>query len=211
LAARHDSHRSQADHRERRPNGAAGGFLSARRRAQSGAAAPAWRVGDEWRQSYIPHVTGALAAQGLAAVLVRYFDASETIHAAMPTCGATLTDGSKRSTTRSLPSRRSCDLPGLPRGVHEIDGRRHPPRHLCASGSFAPFVALSKAEIARRGRELGVDFAQTWSCYVGGETHCGECGTCVERREAFILAGVPDPTRCLSVSPLPPRPGNTKG
>ena len=52
---------------------------------------------------------------------------------------------------------------------------------------------MSKAEIATRGQSLGVDFAQTWSCYVGGEMHCGECGTCVERREAFLLAGVADP------------------
>jgi len=69
-----------------------------------------------------------------------------------------------------------------------------------------PFIAMTKADIAGRGRELGVDYSQTWSCYVGGETHCGECGTCVERREAFILAGVPDPTHYVSTSPLPPRP-----
>lgn len=70
-----------------------------------------------------------------------------------------------------------------------------------------PFIAMTKADIASRGHTLGVDFAQTWSCYMGGETHCGECGTCVERREAFLLAGIPDPTRYLSISPLPPRPG----
>lgn len=70
-----------------------------------------------------------------------------------------------------------------------------------------PFIAMTKAQIAARGHELHVDYAQTWSCYVGGEVHCGECGTCVERREAFLLAGVPDPTRYLSTSPLPPRPG----
>jgi 7-cyano-7-deazaguanine synthase len=69
-----------------------------------------------------------------------------------------------------------------------------------------PFIAMSKAEIAARGRDLGVDYAQTWSCYMGGETHCGECGTCVERREAFLLSGVPDPTTYLSASPLPPKP-----
>jgi 7-cyano-7-deazaguanine synthase len=69
-----------------------------------------------------------------------------------------------------------------------------------------PFIAMTKAGIAARGRELAVDYAQTWSCYVGGETHCGECGTCVERREAFELAGVPDPTRYENMSPLPPRP-----
>jgi 7-cyano-7-deazaguanine synthase len=65
---------------------------------------------------------------------------------------------------------------------------------------------MCKAEIAKRGNELGVDFSQTWSCYVGGETHCGECGTCVERREAFLLAGISDPTNYLITSPLPPKP-----
>jgi 7-cyano-7-deazaguanine synthase len=69
-----------------------------------------------------------------------------------------------------------------------------------------PFIAMTKADIARRGHELKIDYTQTWSCYVGGETHCGECGTCVERREAFQLAGVPDPTLYLSTQPLPSRP-----
>lgn len=69
-----------------------------------------------------------------------------------------------------------------------------------------PFIAMTKADIAARGTDLGVDYLHTWSCYVGGETHCGECGTCVERREAFILASVPDPTHYVSTSPLPPRP-----
>ena len=45
-----------------------------------------------------------------------------------------------------------------------------------------PFIALNKAQIAAEGVWLGVDFAQTWSCYKGGEIHCGKCGTCVERR-----------------------------
>lgn len=69
-----------------------------------------------------------------------------------------------------------------------------------------PFISLMKADIARRGRELGIDFTQTWSCYVGGEVHCGECGTCVERREAFIDAGILDPTSYLSTAPLPLKP-----
>src|SRR4051794_2545821 len=71
-----------------------------------------------------------------------------------------------------------------------------------------PFIRLSKVQIAQRGAELGVDFAHTWSCYVGGEIHCGECGTCVERREAFLLAGVPDPTRYASLAPLPRSPAH---
>lgn len=57
-----------------------------------------------------------------------------------------------------------------------------------------PFLHLSKADIVREGARLGVPFAETWSCYRGGELHCGRCGTCVERREAFHLAGVDDPT-----------------
>jgi len=57
-----------------------------------------------------------------------------------------------------------------------------------------PFVDWSKADIVRRGAELDVPFAQTWSCYKGGERHCGRCGTCIERREAFDLADVADPT-----------------
>ncbi len=69
-----------------------------------------------------------------------------------------------------------------------------------------PFIDLTKAQIAARGAELGVDFAQTWSCYEGREIHCGECGTCVERREAFLLANIPDPTVYARTSPLPPRP-----
>ena len=58
----------------------------------------------------------------------------------------------------------------------------------------APFLHLDKVDIVKRGAALGVPFAETWSCYRGGERHCGRCGTCVERREAFELAGVPDPT-----------------
>jgi 7-cyano-7-deazaguanine synthase len=57
-----------------------------------------------------------------------------------------------------------------------------------------PFIDLRKEGIAAIGAGLGVDFAKTWSCYKGGEVHCGKCGTCVERREAFALAGLPDPT-----------------
>ncbi|KFE33626.1 7-cyano-7-deazaguanine synthase QueC [Thioclava atlantica] len=57
-----------------------------------------------------------------------------------------------------------------------------------------PFVHRSKADIVTEGAKYGTPFAETWSCYKGGAHHCGRCGTCVERREAFDLAGVPDPT-----------------
>ncbi len=64
---------------------------------------------------------------------------------------------------------------------------------------------MTKSQIAARGAALGVDFAQTWSCYKGGDIHCGTCGTCVERREAFLLAGLDDPTRYASNAALPLR------
>lgn len=57
-----------------------------------------------------------------------------------------------------------------------------------------PFIRLLKAQIVQRGKELGFNLADTWTCYKGGEHHCGTCGTCVERREAFSLAGVVDRT-----------------
>ncbi|MFS4436885.1 7-cyano-7-deazaguanine synthase QueC [Paracoccaceae bacterium GXU_MW_L88] len=57
-----------------------------------------------------------------------------------------------------------------------------------------PFVHLTKADIVTEGARVGTPFAETWSCYKGGAQHCGRCGTCVERREAFDLAGVADPT-----------------
>lgn len=69
-----------------------------------------------------------------------------------------------------------------------------------------PFIDCDKAEIARRGAAMGVAYGMTWSCYKGGDVHCGTCGTCVERREAFLLAGVVDPTVYASAEPLPERP-----
>ena len=69
-----------------------------------------------------------------------------------------------------------------------------------------PFIQTDKTGIARLGAELAVDFARTWSCYKGGATHCGTCGTCVERREAFLLAGIADPTPYLATPPLPAAP-----
>ncbi|WP_309384913.1 7-cyano-7-deazaguanine synthase QueC [Cerasicoccus frondis] len=59
---------------------------------------------------------------------------------------------------------------------------------------YRPFVTWTKADIAKRGEELAIPFTDTWSCYEGGDKHCGCCGTCIERREAFYLAEVDDPT-----------------
>ena len=69
------------------------------------------------------------------------------------------------------------------------------------SGTFAnvhvvaPYTNISKADIARRGSSLGIDYAETWSCYKGGDVHCGTCGTCVERKEALREAGITDNTK----------------
>jgi 7-cyano-7-deazaguanine synthase len=57
-----------------------------------------------------------------------------------------------------------------------------------------PFVHLDKGDIARRGHELGVPFHLTWTCYKGGTLHCGKCGACCERKEAFAKHGLSDPT-----------------
>lgn len=73
-----------------------------------------------------------------------------------------------------------------------------------------PFIDMDKTAIARLGAELGIDYGKTWSCYKGGDLHCGTCGTCVERREAFLLAGVPDPTVYESEPPLPIAPAAGK-
>ena len=60
---------------------------------------------------------------------------------------------------------------------------------------LTPFDLMTKADIVKLGRSLNVPFRLTWSCYEGNDVHCGVCGTCTERREAFQLAGVKDPTK----------------
>lgn len=59
---------------------------------------------------------------------------------------------------------------------------------------FAPYTNITKADIARKGAALGINYAETYSCYKGGEKHCGKCGTCTERKEALAEAGIEDPT-----------------
>jgi len=59
---------------------------------------------------------------------------------------------------------------------------------------IAPFVHIGKHDIVKIGANLGVPYEWTWSCYKGEQKHCGKCGTCVERKEAFQLAQVDDPT-----------------
>ena len=59
---------------------------------------------------------------------------------------------------------------------------------------LAPYTDLTKADIASHGRQLGINYAETWSCYKGEEVHCGTCATCQERHEALVAAGIDDPT-----------------
>ena len=59
---------------------------------------------------------------------------------------------------------------------------------------FTPYTNITKSDIARRGKELGIDYSKTWSCYKGGDKHCGMCGTCQERRQALADAGIHDTT-----------------
>lgn len=89
-------------------------------------------------------------------------------------------------------------------GVHAGDHHVYPDcrpefiEHLTATAATydvavrAPWVHMTKADIV--AAEPTAPYELTWSCYKGGELHCGKCGTCVERAEAFALAGVPDPT-----------------
>lgn len=59
---------------------------------------------------------------------------------------------------------------------------------------WAPYTNITKADIARHGKQLGVDYSRTWSCYRGGEKQCGRCATCLERKEALAAAGINDTT-----------------
>lgn len=63
----------------------------------------------------------------------------------------------------------------------------------------APYTNITKANIAKIGKRLGIDYSETWSCYKGGERHCGKCGTCIERKEAMALAGIDDRTEYESM------------
>lgn len=58
----------------------------------------------------------------------------------------------------------------------------------------APYTTITKTDVAKIGKAIGLDYSTTYSCYKGGEHHCGRCGTCMERKEALREAGIDDPT-----------------
>ncbi|MBO4740530.1 MAG: 7-cyano-7-deazaguanine synthase QueC [Bacteroidales bacterium] len=72
--------------------------------------------------------------------------------------------------------------------------------HAMSSGTYenitvsAPYTNISKSDIAKIGKSLGIDYTKTYSCYKGGIKHCGRCATCIERKEALRLAGIKDNT-----------------
>ena len=78
-----------------------------------------------------------------------------------------------------------CFAEAMDRVAHECDKRK--------ISVLAPFVTWDKGDIVRRGVELGVPFQLAWSCYKGGMKHCGQCGTCIDRQEAFKKWGIADP------------------
>ncbi|WP_328638392.1 7-cyano-7-deazaguanine synthase QueC [Streptomyces canus] len=119
------------------------------------------------RNAIMANVAAGIASARGAAVVALGIHAGD--HAVYPDCRPPFLDALQRSVTAALT--------GFPTPTVE-----------------APFIYQTKTDIARRGSELGVPFALTWSCYQGGALHCGRCGTCVERREAFNDAGLTDPT-----------------
>lgn len=73
--------------------------------------------------------------------------------------------------------------------------------HYTPVNLWRPFICMTKADIVKVGARVGAPFHLTYSCYEGGEQHCGLCGTCYERRTAFLEAGVADPTEYAHALP----------
>ena len=105
--------------------------------------------------------------------------------------------------------RDSLDAASVWVGVHGGDHEVYPdcrPAYVSAMGLAmheategrvalrAPILHQSKESVVSIGTALGAPLHLTYSCYNGGDVHCGRCGTCVERAKAFARAGVPDPT-----------------
>ena len=119
------------------------------------------------RNAMMANIAAGIAASRAADVVALGIHAGD--HAVYPDCRPSFVDALRASVESALE--------GL-----------HTPR------VEAPFLHLRKVDIALRAAELGVPLYLSWSCYRGGELHCGRCGTCTERHEAFELAGLSDPT-----------------
>jgi 7-cyano-7-deazaguanine synthase len=179
------------------------------------AEATAKRLGIEWRLADLRAITPLLAGSSLTSAEV----AVPHGHYAEDSMKATVVPNRNMimlSIAAGWALSRKCDRVAY--GAHAGDHTIYPdcrPEFVAAMGHsfslcdwqllalYCPFLRKSKADIVRTGAELGVDFTATWSCYEGGEIHCGQCGTCVERREAFALAGVSDPTTYAETGDLP--------
>ena len=153
-----------------------GGFLGRNALTNAGVALPAGRYASETiGQTTVPNRNMVLLSVGIAWAASMEFDAvafgaHAGEHTNYPDCQPPFAEAMDRAAA-------VCDF--------------RPLRVL------APFVHWVKADIIRRGVDLRVPFELTWSCYAGGESHCGRCSTCVDRRTAFRRAGVPDPTTYL--------------
>lgn len=159
--------------------------------------------------TYVPFRNGTMLA-ALSSHAQKY--TAEQIHQAVEDQLHGLNnDGTTKAFWTEYFTQQAKDLATVYIGVHAEDGRNwaYPdctPEFVGAManaiyvGTYftvrlsAPFVNASKADIIKRGDELGVPYNLTWSCYAGDEYHCGECPTCRARKEAFIVAGVTDPT-----------------
>lgn len=127
---------------------------------------------------------GHYAEKSMAATVVQGRNLLFTAAAiASMTTGDTLTVGVHAGDHPIYPDCR----PGFWRGIAEL-GTYY------GVAIAAPFVDLTKAEVVQLAAQADAPLELTWSCYEGGRIHCGRCGTCVERAEAFHLAGVEDPT-----------------
>lgn len=134
----------------------------------------------------VPH--GHYTAESMAATVVPNRNAVMLSAAA----GMAVTLGAQRVVTAVHAGDHAVYADCRPEFIRALD---HATWAGCAVHIDAPFVQITKTTIAKFAKDLDVPVGLTWSCYEGGDVHCGRCGTCVERAEALHDAGWdPDPT-----------------
>lgn len=167
----------------------------------------------------VPHVVLDLAGWGALLTGSSLTDRSVPVphgHYAAPSMAATVVPN--RNATMLMAAAGVAQARGLSRVLTAVHAGDHPIYPDCRPGFItaaaraaelgtdgavtiaAPFVAVTKTDIARLAGELAVPIGLTWSCYEGGAVHCGLCGTCTERRDSLAEAGVPDPTEYEGLS-----------